>query len=145
MKKIFLCALVLLVINSVYAGELSRNNSKQIVNDSATGLMWQDDDAVKSVKIWQEAIDYCESLRFAGYSNWRLPSKDELLSIVDKNNKPMIKAEFKNIRPGTFPWYWSSTPSEKRNDKSWFVQFNTGNAKIYPKNKTSGIRCVRGK
>jgi hypothetical protein len=36
--------------------------------------IWQDD--------WQHAVDYCDSLSFAGFSDWRLPTVSELRSLV---------------------------------------------------------------
>ena len=52
------------------------------VVDSVTDLEWQqsDDD---SVKTWQEALSYCETLELDAKSDWRLPDIRELVSLVD--------------------------------------------------------------
>jgi hypothetical protein len=50
--------------------------------DSATGLMWAGKDNGKNVT-WPEANSYCQKLSLAGFSNWRLPSIDELSGIYD--------------------------------------------------------------
>jgi len=50
--------------------------------DPATGLMWAARDNRKDVS-WKGAEKYCRNLRLAGYSNWRLPSADELERIYD--------------------------------------------------------------
>jgi hypothetical protein len=52
--------------------------------DPATGLMWAGKDNGKDVD-WQKATKYCRGLRLAGYSDWRLPTIDELKGIYDKN------------------------------------------------------------
>jgi hypothetical protein len=51
--------------------------------DPSTGLMWPARDNGKAVT-WHTATNYCHSLRLAGYSDWRLPTLDELTSLVDK-------------------------------------------------------------
>ena len=32
---------------------------------------------------WELALAHCETLSFAGYSDWRLPSRNELQSLID--------------------------------------------------------------
>lgn len=48
--------------------------------DPATKLMWTKQDNGSDVN-WIQAETYCESLRLGGYSNWRLPTIDELQAI----------------------------------------------------------------
>ena len=54
------------------------------------GLTWQQrDDNIQ--RTWQEASNYCSDLKLAGKTDWRLPSIDELNSIVVvKSNLPTI-------------------------------------------------------
>jgi hypothetical protein len=52
--------------------------------DSSTGLMWAAKDNGKAVT-WHKAVSYCHSLRLAGFSDWRLPTLDELAILVDKS------------------------------------------------------------
>ncbi|MBO4711399.1 DUF1566 domain-containing protein, partial [bacterium] len=56
-------------------------NGHEVVSDSSTNLLWQK--GSKSVKNWKEALAYCQNLEYAGYSDWRLPNKNELITIVD--------------------------------------------------------------
>jgi len=46
--------------------------------------MWAAKDNGRDVS-WKGAMMYCHSLRLAGYSNWRLPTLDELRTIYDRN------------------------------------------------------------
>jgi hypothetical protein len=50
--------------------------------DPATGLMWAGKDNGENVN-WHRAMTYCRDLRLAGYSDWRLPTIDELQGIYD--------------------------------------------------------------
>jgi hypothetical protein len=50
--------------------------------DPATGLMWTKKDNGSDVD-WNQASVYCSKLQLAGYSDWRLPTIEELQGIND--------------------------------------------------------------
>jgi len=50
--------------------------------DPSAGLIWAATDSGKDIT-WGKEIKYCSSLRLAGYSDWRLPTIEELSSIYD--------------------------------------------------------------
>jgi hypothetical protein len=52
--------------------------------DPATGFMWTRKDNGFALR-WQSAADYCRNLQLAGYSDWWLPSIDELRKIYNPN------------------------------------------------------------
>jgi hypothetical protein len=52
--------------------------------DPSTSLMWTKRDNGSDLS-WDEAIAYCRNLQFAGYSDWRLPSINELEHIYDSS------------------------------------------------------------
>jgi hypothetical protein len=84
---------ILLVASSIYAGVTKDGD---IVTDNDTSLIWEDGSTIAK-KNWSEAISYCESLELGGYDDWRLPNKNELLSIVDYSKiSPAIKDGFVN-------------------------------------------------
>jgi len=71
---------------------LSHNFIKQrngkIVFDGTTGLMWQEAGS-DSVMILADAERYIRELnrhRFAGYYDWRLPTLEEAMSLMEPNN-----------------------------------------------------------
>jgi hypothetical protein len=54
--------------------------------DPSSGLTWTGKDNSKDVN-WHQAMGYCRDLRLAGYSDWRLPTIDELEGIYDKGTE----------------------------------------------------------
>jgi Protein of unknown function (DUF1566) len=50
--------------------------------DPSTGLIWAGRDNGKDVS-WKNAVKYCRNLRLTGYSDWRLPTIDELQGIYE--------------------------------------------------------------
>jgi len=51
-------------------------------SDPSTGLIWTAKDNGSDIS-WSNAVKYCKNLSLAGYSDWRLPSIDELENIYD--------------------------------------------------------------
>jgi len=136
------------------------DNGDQTISDQKTGLMWQKCSQGQSgsdcsggsatAPAWTDALSYCEtqigtSGTFAGYSDWRVPNRNELQSIVDdtKGIAPMIDT---TKFPGTLSFgYWASTSYALDPTLAWYVHFNTGYVSRYFKT-TSGsywVRCVR--
>lgn len=54
-----------------------------VVIDSKSGLYWAQD-AGQQRATWFEANEYTHNLKLGGYSDWRLPSKEELESLTGK-------------------------------------------------------------
>jgi hypothetical protein len=54
------------------------------VLDTGTGLMWAAKDNGADIN-WQKAKSYCENYRGGGYSDWRMPTQDELAGLHDKS------------------------------------------------------------
>ncbi len=121
-----------------------RDNARQIVLDTSTNLIWQDDASVideAKVKNWQEAIDVCEALTLDGKTDWRLPNLDELNSITDKTkSSPAMSDIFVNKVQRT---YWSSTTNESNTSKAWYSYFGCGCNDVEDKIKSYNVRCVR--
>jgi len=67
--------------------ELKKQNGIETVLDRTTGLEWQRiPDGTK--RTWSEAIDYTDALNLSGFSDWRLPQKNELQSILSYGMTP---------------------------------------------------------
>jgi hypothetical protein len=52
------------------------------VSDTRTNLMWAAKDNGSNIN-WANAKSYCENYRGGGYSDWRMPTQDELAGLYD--------------------------------------------------------------
>jgi Protein of unknown function (DUF1566) len=141
------------------------DNNDGTVTDRITGLMWQkcsvgqDDQTcigAATPSTWDQAQTACGDLNqtvFAGHSDWRLPSKKELITIVDYGVSypgPTIDQTFPYTVSGSTSYYWTSTPNAGNTTDAWYVTFDYGS--VYHANKDPNIpnptkyyvRCVRG-
>lgn len=127
------------------------------VSDSATNLMWiQDHDIIPGGKFAGEiegeeaaiaAIAEMNRIKYAGYSNWRLPATlQELLSIVDYDRcEPAINPIFKNCHCGWYRTAHTTAWSKKHASSAfaWVVCFYSGNVNSFDKDFGYYVRPVR--
>lgn len=52
------------------------------VLDTQTKLMWAAKDNASNIN-WRDARSYCERYRGGGYTDWRMPTQDELAGLYD--------------------------------------------------------------
>ncbi|WP_421715806.1 DUF1566 domain-containing protein [Arcobacter arenosus] len=135
--------LVLLLISFSFSNDFRRDGTRKVVVDSTAKLMWIDNFSnVKNRLNHSDATDYCESLSYAGYDNWRLPTIEEFELIVDKTNeRSYINRAFKfNMPVG----YWASKAHWRT---FWFYAdymfFVSGTPYYDSRHKKKFVRCVR--
>lgn len=119
------------------AFESSTVNGDVIVTDTKTELVWQK--SYVSAKTWQEALVYCENLTYAGYSDWRLPDKNELASLVNYE-KYNPASDFPDM-PSNY--FWSSSTFVYNAGYAWYVHFSNGRVSSNTKTNSYYVRCVR--
>ena len=124
--------------------------SETAVEDKRTHLIWQKDYA--SNKTWQEALVYCQSLNNETENGWRLPNKNELVSLLnyDKSESPDHPGElysysyFPQELPLEYYGFWTSTTHAVHPDNAWEVLFVYGHvsstSKTFNKNF---VKCVK--
>ena len=119
---------------------------KKIYIEKDVHLMWQDqayvdaedgaykrNHSVAKAGTWGHAMNYCRKLNYAGYTDWRLPTSDELVHVHRKKGQV-----FSYYRSTDF---WTSTPST---DSRYYTVYpaDAYQYKRYKK-ETNYIRCVR--
>ena len=112
-----------------------------VVLDTLTGLLWTRNANLPGKKIsWNEAVAYCDTLEYGGFSDWRLPNIEELQSLIDP------KLPFKELFAGFIKdYYWTSFTHLENNTSAWTMA--PGRGSLFPANKSEGkayIWPVRG-
>jgi hypothetical protein len=82
------------------------------------------------------AVGYC------GYKDWRMPTDQELISIVDfsRVNPAIDTTYFPNTQSN---WFWSSSPLADYSYLAWFVDFFNGGSGNDFKDYDYNVRLVR--
>ncbi|GAK53491.1 hypothetical protein U14_04756 [Candidatus Moduliflexus flocculans] len=115
----------------------------QVVIDYATHLMWPQVVPEQAYR-WQDAskfIDQRNAAQFAGFSDWRLPTVEELASLLEakKTKYGLYLAPFFGDTPR---WCWSAdlTPDAQ---SAWYVSFNSGGIQQQPLEQAAFVLAVR--
>jgi hypothetical protein len=91
-KAVFLTTLLCGSAQLLTGQDSAKVASNDCWKDSATGLVWAIKDNGANVN-WDLASEYCRNLRLGGYSDWRLPTIDELEGIYDRSLAKQYKAK----------------------------------------------------
>jgi hypothetical protein len=120
------------------------DNGDGTVTDTSTGLRWQQAGS-SNTQTWEQSLAYCEGLNLGGYTDWRLPTRKELQSLVDYSRyEPAINTTY--FPNAAASWYWSSTTTAYYTDYAWGVDFygGYGDSHYGYKYPAGYVRAVRG-
>ena len=143
------------------------DHGDQTVTDTLTGLMWEKKVAggnwgntcltelhgVGSACTWDQAMDdwldllngWCDSCAgkggFAGYTDWRLPTVAELLTILDTSRVPAINPAFGETEARE---YLTASSDDAGPPAAVAVNFYNGGAIEVSKSYPTRVRAVRG-
>lgn len=117
-----------------------------MVLDKETGLVWERKSRGSYYKDWQEAVYSGFSYSGGHRMGWRLPTIEELGSLIDKNESPALPQghPFKFVHPENHKW--SSTTYQVDNTKAYTFSMD-GNIHIRLKTDTANsleVWRVRG-
>jgi hypothetical protein len=119
------------------------------VRDNETGLVWEQSPSTPRGS-WFDASVACNQLTTGGRLGWRLPTIQELASLVDPNavRAPFLPGNpFSNVHSSVGSAYWSATTNAINSAFAWIVDFSDGLVLTAGYNKSSSLEfawCVRG-
>ncbi|CAK8724768.1 Leucine rich repeat-containing protein [Candidatus Electrothrix laxa] len=144
------------------------DNCDGTVTDTTTGLMWKQcseglsgvhcEEGEAKKYTWDDAVSRFKNVEYADYNDWRLPTIDELKTLVycsngvkDKDNGECNDGSKKptTINQQAFPntpatSVWSGSPHAYYTGNAWKVHFNYGNSYSNDRSSSYAVRLVRG-
>lgn len=131
------------------------DNGDQTMTDRLTGLVWSKEGnspgpascSPVANKTWQDALNYVKCLNansYLGKSDWRLPNRNELTSLVD-HGQPNCAAwlnrqGFVNVQEYH---YWSSSTYTYAPWNAWSINMQDGSVTSIPKKIKQNVWPVR--
>ena len=132
---------------SGFDNKFEKENNGQIVYDHASGLMWQQSGSDKYMT-YEKARAYITKLnrdQFAGYNDWRLPTLEEAMSLMEPPEKffDLYRELFyiDLLFDKTQRWIWTS--DLYNSSSAWMVSFYYGLCSNYYFNDNCYVRAVR--
>ena len=109
-----------------FANFLVDNGDGQTLTDKVTGLMWQRAGLdIMSNRMLRKAVEKLNKEGFAGYSDWRIPTLPEAMSLMEQE----LNSKDQHVHPA----FSSDQPfilvdATRRPGGQWFVDFKHGRA-----------------
>lgn len=90
--------------------------------DKKTGLMWLKKNGNSGIGVtFEGALYICNNLILGGYEDWRLPNRNEMLSLLEASMDDI--SGYEAAFPDTKSFYWTSSSSSAITDNAWQINF----------------------
>ena len=105
------------------------------VLDKQTGLIWAKKAEFDQKPMpWDEAVKLCERFDIGGKKGWRLPTRDEFISLLDTSQSnpalppghPFILKEVDHYGGTGTQSYWTSTENKENDKSAWTIRIRLG-------------------
>jgi hypothetical protein len=118
------------------------------VFDKETGLVWEQSPSTSTFS-WFDALFHCYQLEVGGRKGWRLPTIEELASLVDTsqaNPSLPLGHPFSNVQSSLSSFYWSATTLAHFSSNAWVMGLSVGGVDNGAKSSIGVffVWCVRG-
>jgi hypothetical protein len=129
---------------AIYANG-AKSGVDDVVLDKETGLVWERSPA-SDKKTWDASIVYACAKAKAGRKGWRLPTMEELLTLVDPSqNNPVLPGGHPFLFVKLDDFYWSSTLGMSALPTfAWGNKFGNGDTSNCLKTTPFYVWLVRG-
>lgn len=112
--------------NGSFENQFAQDGSEETVVDLRTGLMWQRGGLdINSIRSIQRQIGELNEKGFAGFHDWRLPTMEEAMSLIEpeKNKKDIY------LHPCFYKQHaFVFVDAQRKPGGYWFVDFKQGRA-----------------
>jgi len=118
------------------------------VLDKQTGLTWARNANISEKALpYEESVKLCQDVEIGGKKGWRLPTKDELISLLDTSRSGPALPEghpFTNVlvNAGNCD-YWTCSECEGDSKSAWMVRMTSGKVMDSYKILNAGLWPVR--
>lgn len=103
---------------------------EHLVHDLLTGLIWErSTNALGFALTWREALEHVADLNAVSHadrSDWRLPNRRELRSLIAPGERKPALPQGHPFRDVFLGWYWSSTTAAIAPAYAWYVHTEGG-------------------
>ena len=117
--------------------------------DQLTDLTWtQNANAAEFPMTWQEALEWVHHMNVEhafGFSDWRLPNRRELRSLVSHQTRRPALPENHPFVNVFLSWYWTSTTAAIAPDHAWYVSMDGARMFYGGKDQSFMVWPVRGR
>jgi len=116
------------------------------VLDKETGLVWEKSPDTTG-RTWADAVYYAYNKNVGGRGGWRLPTVEELRSLIDPTqSSPALPSghPFTNLLSSYIYWSSTSSSSATSNPGAWAVVLSDGHVGSSGKDAHFTVWCVRG-
>jgi len=113
------------------------------VLDKETGRVWEKQPSTGAGD-WFNRLTRCYNLEVGGRKGWRVPTIEELASLVDTSQPALTlpaSNPFTNVQSSN---YWSATTVAGDTSFAWVVDFSNGIVNTGLKTNDKFVWCVRG-
>lgn len=126
-------------------GFVSHRPTQLVWQRCALGQSWTGSSCSGSALLldWAAALQAADDHEQAGQTDWRLPNRNELASIIEPRcHSPAINGEAFPATP--LDWFWTGSPISAQPDQAWVVLFSDGEVQSAATAGQYAVRLVRG-
>jgi hypothetical protein len=111
----------------------------------AVGQSWTGTECSGTAAVldWAAALNAADQAEDAGYSDWRVPNRNELGAIVETRcYSPAINGAVFPASPAAA--FWTSSPAGEQAEQAWAIDFDQGTLQTQAQDTDLALRLVRG-
>jgi len=133
--------------NSLFEFNIKKNGNDGLIEDRDNNLIWHSTGSKETLD-YKMALEWVKELnkdKYRGYTNWRLPSVEEILTLIDRDKNDFglfVKKQF----PGNLDVIWTGDKNNEKGKKpmNWVLLANIKTVRRYFTNDRAFVKPVCG-